>query len=250
MDFLEELKTADAESAQWMSHRYVEERVFSAIRGADKIASLKLLDEVQNSGVMEFLWPRHKEQFNEQIDQTRVFLSPDSTDTFVRLQALFGQYGLTIVPTKGAGRWFKHMVTAEYDGVPYCMEPRDGHGGINPGRVPDNMLHYQLTIERHHQQVKGVYEFLSQKQELGDVWAMIGGGSQLQVFFGNKSGYLAILYLTLEDLDEQQHLSSNGYLAACGNESFTLDIQGADKNKIFEGLKVSGVKVRKSTWNG
>jgi hypothetical protein len=250
MDFVAELKTFDKETAQWQSFRYIEDRVFKAIRGDNVKENIALLDEIESSGVMEFLWPRHKEQFSEQIAQTRIFLSPESDDPFIRIQALYESHGVSVVPTKGAGRGFRHMVTAEYDGVPYAMEPRDGHGGINPGKAPHNMLHYRLTIERHHQQVKGVYEFLAKKTELGDVWAMIGGGSQLQVFFGNKSSYLAILYLTLESLDDQERLSENGYLAAVGNESFTLDIQSAKNNETFKGLNVPGVKVRKSTWNG
>jgi hypothetical protein len=126
------------------------------------------------------------------------------------------------------------------------LAPWDGSGGVDPSKIQHGVLHYTMMINRHHAQIKAVYNHLIQNfgEELGDVWVMCGGGGQLQAFFGNRTGYLGILYLTLEDMDDQERLTENGYLAACGHESFTLEPNWAKNRRLFKGMNVPNVEVR------
>ncbi|MNR71343.1 hypothetical protein D3C71_19580 [compost metagenome] len=159
-------------------------------------------------------------------------------DTFRVLKQLHEACGLEVTPPQGASAWCAQMACATHDAVPYCMSSTDGAGGVDPNRVPRGIHRRQLIIERHHSMVKPVYDYCMQ-QGLGPVWAMCGGGAQLQVFFGNAQGYIAILYLSLEagECDPE-------YLKAVGNETFSLVVQGAQKDKFFEGFDVPGVRLR------
>lgn len=180
-----------------------------------------------------------------ELDAHKKYLEIESTDQIERLQHMFKDYGLDVVETKGNGRK-RDLVTCEYDGVPYSLALWDGHGGIDPSKIQHSVLHYTLMVNRHHAQIKVVYDHLIQNfgEELGDVWVMCGGGGQLQAFFGNRTGYLGILYLTLENMDDQERLTDNGYLAACGNESFTLTPNWDKNARLFKDMNVQGVQVR------
>ena len=159
---------------------------------------------------------------------------------------LFAERGLAVVPAKGAPRGDEHLVSAEHDGVPYSHNLRDCFGKPDASKLDHALLHRHLTIERHHALVKAIYDHCA-NQGVGDIWAMCGGGCQLQVFFGNHTGYLAILYLDLEDLDEQERLSESGYLAAVGNETCTLVVNWARNNPLFRNFSHPRIKVRESS---
>lgn len=152
--------------------------------------------------------------------------------------AAYRAAGLEPTVPKGNSRWGTYMVCVEHDAVPYCM---DHHGELR--NVEHVVLHRKLAIERHHEMVKKVYEYCSARCDT-PVWAMCGGGSQVQVFFGTVTGYLGILYLTLEDLAEQERLTANGYLEACGCESYVLVLQTGAGKAVFSGMQVPGVEVR------
>ncbi len=162
-------------------------------------------------------------------------------ETFQAAAALFAQRDVQTTPPRGASAWSKHMVCIEHDGVPYCLNNNDCFGKLDPSKVDHGLRRRSLIIERYHAKVKAVYEYCM-AQDLGDIWVMCGGGMQLQVFFGNRKGYVAILYLDLEDLGEQERLAD--YLTAVGNKSHTLVVNGAQNDPFFEGLDIAGVQLR------
>jgi hypothetical protein len=151
--------------------------------------------------------------------------------------ALYARHGLAVTLPKGGAWHTRTMVCAEHDGVPYCM---DAHG--DPSRVAHGVAHRALMIARHHAKIRAVYEYCA-ALGVGDIWVLSGGGAQLQAFFGNTTGYLAILYLDMADLRQQQDLA--GYLKLVGNTTHTLQVNWAKNDELFEGrFKVKGVKLR------
>jgi hypothetical protein len=155
-----------------------------------------------------------------------------------RLVEAYREYGLEVTAPKG-NCWFgKTMVCTEHDGVPYCM---DGHSN---GDYAHGVRHRQLIIERHHERIKSVYEYCK-ALGVGDIWVLSGGGGQLQAFFGNNTGYLAILYLDMENLAEQDELED--YLDACGNTTFELHVNFTKNDPLFEGkFNIPGITMRTS----
>lgn len=143
------------------------------------------------------------------------------------LAEIYAAHGLAVTDPKGNSRWGKTMVCAAHDGVPYCM---DCHG--HPDNASHGVQHRALMIERHHARIKAVYDYCA-ALDVGDIWVLSGGGAQLQAFFGNHTGYLAILYLDMADASEQEKLSD--YMAACGNASFTLQVNWRSNDPLFEG---------------
>ncbi|GBG14840.1 TonB-dependent receptor [Novimethylophilus kurashikiensis] len=106
----------------------------------------------------------------------------------------YAAHGLTVTALTEGSPWFNHrgtMVVAEHDGVQYVM---DCHGDLR--NVEENVIHRKLIIERHHTIVKQMYEFCT-SLNVGGIWVLCGGGTQLQAFFGNDTGYLGVLYLSM-----------------------------------------------------
>lgn len=160
-------------------------------------------------------------------------------NSFAAAAALYAQRGLEVTPPEGNNHWGKHMVCAAHDGVPYCLNTNDCQGQLDPSKVDGAIKRRQQTIERHHDHVKAVYDYCL-AQGFGPVWAMCGGGSQLQVFFGHKEGYIAILYLTLkhepyEATDEED------------SAAHVLQVQSGKYDEKFSAMTVPGVQAR--TWN-
>lgn len=156
--------------------------------------------------------------------------------TFEQLAPLYQAHGLEVTPTLGSAWYCQTQVCAMHDGVPYCM---DAHGGDD---IEHGVRHRALMIERYHEKIKAIYDYCVQLN-IGDIWVLCGGGMQLQAFFGNSTGYLAILYLDLEDLDQQA--ASAEYMAAVGNQSHTLQVNWLKNDVHFENkFSIEGVKLR------
>ena len=80
--------------------------------------------------------------------------------------------------------------------------------------------------------------------DVGDIWILSGGGSQLQAFFGNHTGYLAILYLDMEDINEEVNPE---YMAAIGNTTYTLQVNWVRNNPLFVNrFDIQGIKLVES----
>ncbi len=133
--------------------------------------------------------------------------------------------------------WFNRdtLVCIPHDEVPYCL---DGHNDLDR-HMPRNVAHYHLLIARHHKVIKALYQELA-GLGLGDIWVMSGGGCQLQAFYGNKDGYLGILYL---DMDE----SPMGKMYDDGKtrtKPWCFDLQSRQTRDILRDIKVPRVAVR------
>lgn len=164
-------------------------------------------------------------------------LAPGHRELAAELVALYAQHGLAVTAPKGGAWHTRTMVCAEHDGVPYCM---DAHG--NPDRAGHGVRHRALMIARHHAKIRAVYEYCA-ALGVGDIWVLSGGGAQLQAFFGNSTGYLAILYLDMEDLRQQE--GQAGYLKLIGNTTHSLQVNWAKNDVLFEGkFKMPGIRLR------
>jgi hypothetical protein len=235
----------DNYAAEGLAFRMMDRYIASALGSPTSAEGRAVLDELQNSDVLPVFDVRTRKRMQGSIDAVRLYLQEESTDTFTRMQTMYKHYGLNVVPAKGKSRDSSLMVTAAKDGVPYSLEPNDAYGHVDPTKITHNVKHYKLTVKRHHKEVKAVYDYLMQNHSraLGDVWVMMGGGSQLQAFFGNNTGYLGILHLSLESLKEQKEMEASGYLDACGVTPYSLIPNWAKNGKYFKGLQVPGVEV-------
>jgi len=88
-------------------------------------------------------------------------------------------------------------------------------------RINHSINHFKLAYQRHHNIIKEVYELCSSLYN-EDIWVMMGGGMQIQAFFGNSSGYIGILYLSMDD----ENFEPSDFKA-----SFTVN--GKDNDKFF-----------------
>lgn len=230
-----------------LAFRMMEQGLSRALNSKSSAAGRAVLDELQNGDVLPVFDVRTSKRMQGEIDAVRLYLQEESTDTFTRMQTMYKHYGIDVVPAKGKSWHSNLLVTAEKDGVPYSMEPNDVEGKVDPTKIPHNVKHYKLTVKRHHKEVKAVYDFLVQNhgEALGDIWVMMGGGAQLQAFFGNHTGYLGIMYLSLESLKEQKELEESGYLEASGVTPYSLIPNWAKNNKYFKGMNVPGIEVGK-----
>jgi len=144
----------------------------------------------------------------------------------------YKSFGLDAQEVKGNSRWGEHMVAIVHDGVQYALD----HHGHTKGGLPDiegGIEHLKIIQKLNHHKVKSIYQYLM-AQGMGDIWVMSGGGSQVQAFFGNSSGYVAILYLD----NEKRKVTAKEHV---------LQVQSAQNDKYFNGkisqLDISGVKV-------
>lgn len=157
----------------------------------------------------------------------------------------FSIYGIEVMPVIGASWYMKQASSIYYDGVQYAICIHSDQYEKNLKSVAHGVNHLEQIKQRHHNLVKDVYNFLKTQPELGDIWVMVGGGCQIQAFFGNTSGYIGILYLDMDTPIENQ-LVNNDYLKAIGNEKFTLVANFEKNNKYFKGFKNPKIKFMKS----
>ena len=87
--------------------------------------------------------------------------------------------------------------------------------------------------DRYHPLIKRVYNaILEQLPQVGDIWVMSGGGMQLQAFFGNKNGYLGILYFGMEKQKDK------------GNQKWSMVLQGYDKDELFKNFVMDEIEIK------
>ena len=135
----------------------------------------------------------------------------------------FKKSGFDITDVKGNSRFGEYMYAIWHDGVQYSI---DYHGNLDNQGNPDiahSVNHLKSMIENsvYHQKIKGIYNYLM-KQNIGDIWVLTGGGAQIQAFFGNTTGYVAILYLEMENKKPKE-------------KEHTLVVNGAKNDKLFDG---------------
>lgn len=149
----------------------------------------------------------------------------------------FKKQGFDITEVKGNSRHGEHMVAIWHDGVQYAI---DYHGHTDKKGNPDiehgaKHLKIMLESEVYHQKIKKIYDYLM-ALNIGDIWVMSGGGMQVQAFFGNKTGYVGILYLEMENVKKPKE------------KEHTLVVNGEKNDKYFNGkvqkFEQSGVELR------
>lgn len=165
---------------------------------------------------------------------------PEPKQSYDDRVEMYRKFGLEVTIPKGRCGFSENLMCAPYDGVPYCI---DDHGNFfkncDDRSILKGIRHREMMIERHHEQIKQVYEHCT-SLDRGDIWVLCGGGAQMQAFFGCSNGYLAILYLSLEGAPS----STPEELRALSKKSLTLQPQFEHNEPLFKGLKIPGVKVQ------
>lgn len=157
---------------------------------------------------------------------------------FEKLTVAYQAHGLSVVAPSEPAPFSETMVCAVHDGVPYCMDCHDDESDI-----PRGILHRQLMIDRHHALIKEIQAWCTQKTG-GPVWVLCGGGSQMSAFFGNSTGYLALLYLSHVDLLGKPDMAS--YHKSLRSRKYTLQVQWDHNDKFFRGFKHADINKRTS----
>ncbi len=89
----------------------------------------------------------------------------------------------------------RDVVETVHDGVRYNLYlMKDQDQERCNGEVED----YRELVQNYHPLIKELYNSLQRTPGIGRVWVMEGGGMQQQAFFGNKDGYIGILYLGMK----------------------------------------------------
>ena len=159
------------------------------------------------------------------------FIEDKPTD--VELIELYKQFGIDVEIPKGRCWHSKHLVSAPFDGIPYCM---DEHGHYkekgNDNTIKNAIEARTLIIENFHLTIKPIYEYLFNKN-IGDIWVVCSDSQH--VYFGNYTGYLACLYLKKNDPTRNVRLKKS-----------VLAIQFKENNIHFKGFKMDNIRVEKS----
>jgi hypothetical protein len=101
------------------------------------------------------------------------------------------------------------------------------------------IYHRELMIRRNHDVIKKVYEHCTALDK-GDIWVLSGCGTQLQAFFGCSNGYLAILYLGMEDAKDH----TQAQMERITSRTSILQSQFEHNEALFKDMKIPGVKVK------
>lgn len=154
---------------------------------------------------------------------------------YEEVKRLVEKEGLKCIKPKGLGKeGDRDTVCTIYDSVRYHISLMKGKENRTKKIAKSEVDDHKKMIDRYHPLVKKIYEEIKQFPNIGDVWAMEGGGMQSQVFFGNKTGYLAILYLDMKN--SKAKLRKN----------YTLQVNWHKNDILFKNFKVDGIKVKTS----
>lgn len=149
----------------------------------------------------------------------------------------FKKNDFDITEVKGNSSFGKDMYAIWHDGVQYAI---NYHGHTDKKGNPDidhKVSHLKTIINSdiYHQKIKKIYNYLM-SLNIGDIWVMVGGGMQIQTFFGNKTGYVAILYLEMQNVKKPKQ------------KEHTLVVNWAKNDKYFNGkfskFEQEGVELR------
>lgn len=154
---------------------------------------------------------------------------------YEEVKTLIEQEGLKCVKPKGLRKeGDRDTVCTIHDGVRYHLYLMKKEGKRSRAEAKEEVNDHKHVIDRYHPLVKQIYDKIKKFKDVGDVWAMAGGGMQCQVFFGNNTGYLAILYLDMKNTK-----------AKLGKD-YILQVNWNKNDILFKDFKVDGIKVRTS----
>lgn len=166
-------------------------------------------------------------------------MDPPIEQTDAERIEMWGRYGLAVGIPLGRSPFSDSMMLAEHDGVPYCVDEsthllRDGSDHY----IQRKIAYREMIIDCYHEKIRSVHEYCT-TLGCGPVWVMVGGGDQVQAFFGNDRGYLAILFL--------DHYSTPHHTEAererLRRKNHVLQPQLEHNERLLGGVKLPGVKV-------
>lgn len=212
----------------------VDEEGITKIKDDDELFTGKLFytelaEEVTQDDFIDF-----KQKYREEV-YCRV--KQESNIDTSRDEEIFSAHGIKYKPLIGAARFMDRACSIDYDGVQYTIEIYEKDHNSVKKEIAEKLSRFEQLKCRYHDIIKNAYQFLKLQEELGDIWVLVGGGQQIQAFFGNKNGYIGILYLGM--LDEIENAKSK-------SKKFTLEANFKNNNKYFKNFSHPLVSFRKS----
>ena len=148
------------------------------------------------------------------------------------IKQFFIENGLNPIKPKSINKEYdRDTVCIKHDKVPYHISIMKDKTEIRKESVLKHITKHNDNIEKYHKIVKKLYDNIV-KLNIKDLWVLEGAGAQVQMFFGDKTGYIAILYLDLRN-------------EATAQQTYTLQIQNSKNNKLFENFKMEGIEIKK-----
>lgn len=224
----------------------IEDVFYGFSRKDDRLIKLKkndtfLLTNSLNEVIVENISTEDMDDFWKKYIQINQDQYTKESDLYVLTEEdikAFAINGIEAKPVDGARNFMKRSSRIDYDGVQYCIAFHSNNFEQNIKSISHSLDHFYQTKERHHHLVKAIYQHLTENSKLGHIWAMMGGGSQIQVFFGNESGYLGILYLDMDKKEENKDIDYS-------TEQFILSIENSAMDDIFNDFSHPLIKCRK-----
>lgn len=156
-------------------------------------------------------------------------------------KSVLNKYNIVPCPVMGATSSLKKGSAINYDGVQYAICFHYDDLERKEYFISHGVSHFEQIKARHHEKIKSVYDFMMESQDIKHpIWVMIGGKAEIQAFFGNEDGYIAILYLDYDDYNDY------GYKNKGIKNKFTMITQNRVNDFIFEDFKNPKIKVVKS----
>ena len=164
---------------------------------------------------------------------------PEPSQTDDERIEMWAKYGLEVTVPEGRCDFSDSMMLAEHDGIPYCVDEHSHLLKDGSDRDIHRLIsHRQMMIDCYHEKIKSVYNHCLSLDK-GPVWVMVGGGAQVQAFFGYDQGYFAILYLDMQDAPRNTEAQRD----KLNKRKHSLVPQFEHHEPLFERLKLPGVKV-------
>lgn len=116
-----------------------------------------------------------------------------------------------------------------HDNVLYSIYVmREKRGKTRKEAIRHQVERHKEHVERYHHINKQIFDYLKERKE--HVTVMAGGGGQMQAFFSDENGYLAILYYNLRGEEIRE------------DDEFSLTLQ-RDMGDLWDELEVDQVKL-------
>ena len=150
---------------------------------------------------------------------------------YSEIKEMFKRRGIKVYRPKGLRReGDRDTVAIKHDKVRYHISIMKGTAQSRKDDVDEKIENHNKNIELYHELTKKAYLEL-QRLGIKDLWAMEGGGMQVQIFFGDITGYLGILYLDMR------------YPKKLRNEDYSLQVDREKNDEIFENFSAEGIRV-------
>jgi len=152
---------------------------------------------------------------------------------FDEVKTEFEKRGLEPIKPKGIGKEHdRDTVCIMHDGIPYHISVMKGKDRRTKNVFDTDVSEHHKNIRRYHNIVKPLFYKIKELTGSENLWVMEGGGGQVQMFFGDEKGYIAILYLDMRDTKKLPRY-----------RTYTLQVNGNNNDKYFEGVKIPGIRI-------